>query len=123
MDAALARLQQRADVAAGNGEIQSVDEAARHHVLLASDRLIDEASVHLLCRGSGIVGGRAEEASEHVGRSAIGLRNEVRVHVQRRRGVPVAEAPGDRPHVNSCGQELRRHVVTEVVQAHTLEPG
>jgi hypothetical protein len=122
VDAALTRLKQRADVAAGDGEIPSVDEDAPHHVLLASDGLIDESVGPSLCRGSGIVGGRAEEASEHVGRSAIGLRKEVRVHVEGRRRVAVTEATSNRPHVNAGGQELRRHVVAEIMKPHAFEP-
>jgi hypothetical protein len=43
------------------------------------------------------------------------------IHVQRRRGVAVAEPAGNRSHVDTGTQKSRRDVVTKVVEADAVQ--
>ena len=70
----------------------------------------------------GLLAGVAlEKPAEHIGCVPIRLGNEVRVHIQRRGRVAVAEAAGDGAHVVPSGQQSGGDVVTQIVEADIVE--
>ena len=65
--------------------------------------------------------GVREEGTELLRRVAIGLGQEVRVHIQRRRRVSVAEPPGHCSDIDATAEQARRDIVTQVVKPYTVD--
>ena len=93
------------------------------HRMLGPRRPTDRTSIHEsvltqyaeISAGGSILHGGREGIPEQGGRGMVGLCEEVAVHVQCRRRIPMTEATGHGPHVDSARQQLRSDVVAQVV--------
>ena len=67
--------------------------------------------------------GVTKELAECLRGFLVGLRDEVRVDVERRARVPVAQPSGDGADVDARREKARRHVVPEIMEANARDPG
>ena len=68
------------------------------------------------------LGGILKDSSKRFRCFLIGLWDEARVDVERRARIPMTQSAGDGAHVDTRGEETRRHVMTEIMEANPRDP-